>query len=82
MEDDIAYSLTDYINLKQVDNLTFNTSTQEYDNILSEYVTYYLENIKSTSKAFDLRSTKKFTIILINLKQNITCHINLIIGYE
>ena len=80
VEDDIIYSLTDSIKLKQVDNLTFDTPLQEYDDVLSEYddvlseyddvlseyVIYYLENIKSTSKAFDLRYTKKFTTILIN----------------
>ena len=61
-EDDIAYSLSDN-KLTQVEDLTFDDAilNQKYD-ILSEYIAYYLENIKGRG----FPSTKKFTKIIIS----------------
>jgi len=65
VEDDIAYCLTDYNKLTQVENLVFGDVFNEYDS-LSEYISYYLENIKGRSKAIELISKKKFKRIFIN----------------
>lgn len=64
VEDDIAYSLKDNI-LTQVENLTFGETNNEAE-LLSEFISHYLEDIKGRTKAIELISKKKFTKILIN----------------
>ena len=70
-DDDIIYSLFDYNKLIQVEDLILNDEDEidltslSVDEALTEYITYYLENIKTRSNAKYFASTKKFTKILI-----------------
>jgi len=60
VDDDTAYCLSDLTNLKQVEDLEFDYPIEEYDGI-SEFIDYYLENIKLRSKVAHLYSINKLT---------------------
>jgi len=60
VDDDIVYCLSDFTKLKQVEHLEFNYPMEEYDGI-SDFIDYYLENIKMRSKMAHLASINKLT---------------------
>jgi hypothetical protein len=58
VDDDIVYCLSDLSKLKQVEILEFNNPIDDYDEI-SEFIDYYLENIRMRTKSTLLASTNK-----------------------
>jgi hypothetical protein len=64
VEEDIAYVLSDN-QLQLVEDLEFDFTNEQYD-ALTEYISYYLDNVKSRTNAIELASTKKFKTIFIN----------------
>lgn len=66
VDDDVAYVLSDN-KLQQVEDIEFNlTMENERYDILSDYIAYYLDNVKSRSNAMELASNKRLKTIFIN----------------
>lgn len=66
VDDDVAYVLSDN-KLQQVEDIEFNFTIENarYD-LLSEYIAYYLDNVKSRSNAMEFASNKRLKTVIIN----------------